>query len=137
MGDPKSELTGAQNVLTCTSLRQDYMTVVAKEPIRKGRHYFQFIMHNVEDEEWCGVTPLPEQAKANPHPNHLKGWLYYCGRMRPGNIRAKGGLMFMEEDDDTPGELVIKRYPADGIVPQGDVIGMAIDLDLGRIVFDL
>jgi len=124
------QLTGSGGLLTCPSLKQDYISVVAKAPIVKGRHYFQFTMHMIKDEEWVGVTPLPEQANSNPYPTALKGWIFYCGRMRSGS--SEGALNFMDRDSGA-----VSRIPAPKTQPSGDVIGMAIDLDKGKIAFDL
>jgi len=104
-------------------LKQDYVSVVTKEPIREGKHYFQFDVH-IEDEGWCGVTGDPNQAAQNPYPTSLQGWLYYCGRMRSS---GKGGLQFTNK----------KRSAAEKTRPSGDVVGMAIDFHVCKIVFDL
>jgi len=118
-------LSGDGNVLTCPKLARDYISIVTKAPLIQGTHYFQFTMHKIEDEEWCGVTPFPDQAKNNPYPTGLKGWIYYCGRMGYGTygalqcIGAKG------------------KPKAAKVQPSGDIIGMSIDLDERRIVFDL
>lgn len=127
------QLTGSGGLLTCPSLRQDYISVVTKAPIVKGRHYFQFKMHMIMDEEWVGVTPLPEQANSNPYPSALKGWIYYCGRMG-SSLGGSGGLHFMSSDRESG---KVYKYPASQTQPSGDVIGMAIDLDEGKIAFDL
>jgi len=124
------QLTGSGCLLTCPSLKQDYISVVTKAPIVKGRHYFQFIMHRIMDEEWVGVTPLPQQANSNPYPTSLNGYIYYCGRMQSGS--TGGGLHFMNNDSGA-----VSKFPAPKTKPSGDVIGMAIDLDKGKIAFDL
>lgn len=118
------------NILTCCRLHRDFVSVVTKASLVEGRHYFQFIMHYAGDEAWCGITPLPEQVETNPHPHSLRGWLYYCGRRSDDCPPSSGGLMFMSFPDHH------HKDSAAG-TKNGDVIGMAIDLDECKIVFDL
>merc|ERR1712031_26314 len=76
------------SILTCPDLSSDYCTVLTKEPIRSGVHYFEFVMHSIGDEQWCGVTSNPRFFGPRANPRMAKDcWTYYCGRRHSG-----GGL---------------------------------------------
>lgn len=122
------ELEGT-SVLTCPNLRSDFCTVLTKEPIRCGVHYFEFVMHAICDEQWCGVTSDPDFAGPRANPRMARDcWTYYCGRRgHRGSLRdGKGAL-------HAPGHAVAQFKQ----VAQGDIIGMLVDMDKGALAFDL
>mmetsp|Transcript_89257 Transcript_89257/g.158289 ORF Transcript_89257/g.158289 Transcript_89257/m.158289 type:complete len:290 (-) Transcript_89257:302-1171(-) len=117
------------SVLTCPNLRLDFCTVLTKEPIRSGVHYFEFIMHTIGDEQWCGVTSDPKFAGPMANPRMACAcWTYYCGRRcERGSLRdGKGAL-------HAPGHAVAQFKQ----VGQGDIIGMLVDMEKGALAFDL
>jgi hypothetical protein len=118
------------SILTCPQLSTDYCTVLTQEPIRSGVHYFEFVMHVIGDEQWCGVTSDPKMKGPQANPRMAKhSWTYYCGRMGyGGNLRDGMGALH------APGHAVaeFKR-----LRPQGDIVGMLVDMDTGALAFDL
>lgn len=118
------------SILTCPGLRTDYVNVLTKEPIRNGVHYYEFSMHYIGDEQWCGVVSDPKQAGSRYSGRSLKAWTYYCGRMRSnyGGIRDGKGALHAEG-------RAVKEFKK--VSPSGDTIGMLVDLDAGAIAFDL
>lgn len=130
-GNPDKEqiqVDGAH--VTCPDLRSDYVNVVTKEPMRAGRHYFQFVMHHIGDEQWCGVIADPMQAGNGYSGRRMKAWTYYCGRMRTAyssSITDGNGALHAQ------GKAVVEFEKMD---PSGDVIGMLVDLDIGAVAFD-
>jgi len=111
------------SVIKCPQLQSDYSNVVTREPVSKGLHYFEFVLVNYGDEQWCGLTPSkdmagPEHDKAIPSKN---GYMYYTGR-KEGAIEAMGNHLgkakFVNRSD-------------------GSVIGMLVDCDNGAVAFDV
>ncbi|CAJ1429157.1 unnamed protein product, partial [Effrenium voratum] len=43
-------------VVSCPRMKSDFVNVLTCEPLRSGVHYFEFVLHHVGDEQWCGVT---------------------------------------------------------------------------------
>eukprot|EP00971_Amphidinium_carterae_P131376 2602201-Amphidinium_carterae.1 len=68
----------------CSKLRTDFVNVLTKEPVRNGRHYFEFVMHHIGDEQSCGVVNDETQAGSRYSLRSLTAWTYYPGRMRRG-----------------------------------------------------
>jgi len=126
----KEMLWGECGVVKATALRTDYVNVLTQVPVMTGRHYFQFVMHCIGDEQWCGVTNVQETAGSRFSGRSLKAWTYYCGRMgsSSGNLRDGTGALHVLGKAQTGFKKVR---------PKGDVIGMAIDVDMGRLAFDL
>jgi len=118
------------SILSCPRLRTDYCNVLTKEPITKGVHYFEFVMHCIGDEQWCGVVKDPSQGGPRHSGRSLKGWTYYCGRVGSsrGDIRDGKGALHAE------GRAVAEFKKLGG---KGDIIGMLVDLQFGAIAFDL
>jgi len=119
------------SILTCPDLSTDFCTVLTKEPVRSGIHYFEFVMHKIGDEQWCGVTSNEDFSGPRSNPRMAKDcWTYYCGRMsgRRGSLRDGNGALH------APGHAVteFKRLNR-----EGDVIGMLIDMNTGALAFDL
>jgi hypothetical protein len=120
--------------IKCEGLRSDYCNVLTLEPIRQGVHYFEFVMHHIGDEQWCGLMKDPQQAGCRVGGRSLTAWSYYCGRM--------GSYSNSIQDDRPPCEGALH---AEGravalfkkLKPNGDVIGMLADLDAGAVAFDL
>lgn len=117
------------SVLTCPNLRTDFCTVLTKEPIRRGIHYFEFVMHAIGDEQWCGVTSDPNLKGPRANPRMARAcWTYYCGRRHDsGNLRDGRGALH------APAHAVAQFKQ----VAQGDIIGMLVDMDKGALAFDL
>lgn len=110
--------------LRCPDLDRDFCNVLTKEPIRSGQHYFQFLMHTIGDEGWCGLVCDSKYAGVHyiEHSRHC--WAYYCGRMgstNSGSLHAEGHA--------------VKDF--EKVKPTGDVIGMLVDLDSGKVAFEL
>jgi len=117
------------SILMCPNLQSDFCTVLTKEPIRCGVHYFEFVMHVIGDEQWCGVTSNPVFAGPRANPRTANScWTYYCGRR--GDLRSlrdgRGGL-------HAAGHAVAQVKE----VGQGDIIGVLVDMDKGALAFDL
>jgi len=117
-------------ILTCPNICSDYVNVLTQEPIQFGSHYFEFVMHHIGDEQWCGVVTDPSQAGTRCGGRSLKGWTYYCGRMRSGSGTIVDGKGCLHAEGKA-----VKEFKK--LKPEGDVIGMLVDLDKGAIAFDL
>lgn len=118
------------SILTCPNLRSDYCNVLTKEPITQGVHYFEFVMHYIGDEQWCGVVSNPKQAGTRFSGRSLTAWTYYAGRVgsRHGSIRDGKGALHAE------GRAVVQFT---SLNRTGDIIGMLVDMVAGAIAFDL
>jgi hypothetical protein len=118
------------STLTCPSLQSDYCNVLTKEPIRSGVHYFEFVMHHIGDEQWCGLVQDTNMAGRRTSGRFLKGWFYYAGRMgsRSGSLRDGKGALHAE------GRAVTEFKK---LKSEGDTIGMLVDLNVGAVAFDL
>eukprot|EP00419_Tripos_fusus_P006665 CAMPEP_0172671750 /NCGR_PEP_ID=MMETSP1074-20121228/11116_1 /TAXON_ID=2916 /ORGANISM="Ceratium fusus, Strain PA161109" /LENGTH=311 /DNA_ID=CAMNT_0013488849 /DNA_START=27 /DNA_END=959 /DNA_ORIENTATION=+ len=114
----------------CPKLRSDYVNVLTREPMRSGRHYFQFIMHTIGDEQWCGVVSNPEQAGARYSGRRLTAWTYYCGRMNSRGTSIVDGAGALHAEGKA-----VKQFKT--LQKSGDVIGMLVDIDEGAIAFEL
>lgn len=122
------ELEGS-SIVSSPRLRTDYCNVLTQEPIRKGAHYFEFVMHHIGDEQWCGVVKDPRQRGPAHSGRSLSGWTYYCGRMSSGgSIRDGLGALHAEG-------RAVKEFKK--LQRKGDIIGMLVDLETGAIAFDL
>jgi len=120
------------SIVTCPRLRTDYLNVLTKEPLSRGVHYFEFVMHHIGDEQWCGLVKHAGLAgtRTDGRSVSAQGWTYYCGRMRStsGSIRDGKGALHAEG-------CAVKEFQK--VRPSGDVIGMLADLKTGAIAFDL
>jgi len=122
------EVSGS--TVKCPGLRTDYVNVITKEPMRRGVHYYQFLMHNIGDEQWCGVVSDPSQAGSDYSGRRLTAWTYYCGRMRTRYSSIVDGLGALHAQG-----RAVKQFKK--LKPSGDVIGMLVDLDRAAIAFEL
>jgi len=111
--------------------RYDYINVVTQEPVSQGRHFFELKMHQIGDEQVCGVVQDSSQAGHRYGIRSLLSWSYYCGR-RP---RGWGGGSLI----DGKASLHANGYAVTqfDMVSDGDVIGMLLDVDRGALVFML
>lgn len=117
-------------VVCCPRLRTDYVNVITKEPIRKGIHYFEFVMHYIGDEQSCGLVADPSQAGRTHGLRELTAWTYYPGRMRStsGSIRDGKGALHAKGK-------AVKEFAK--LKREGDIIGMLVDLERGAVAFSL
>lgn len=115
-------LAGSGTTVSYGNGKYDYVNVISQEPVRKGFHYFEFVMHSVQDEQWCGVSPFKERAGHSGEA--AGGWFYYCGRRYQGNGELHAGRE----------RSSVKQMQH---VKDGDVIGMLLDADEGILVFML
>jgi hypothetical protein len=100
----------------------DYVNVITQSPVRRGEHYFEFVMHVVGDEQWCGVALSTERA--GHRGGRARGWFYYSGR----RYHSQGALHAERERHSVMDfEHVVN----------GDVIGMLLDTEQRRLVFFL
>eukprot|EP00446_Apocalathium_sp_SHHI-4_P023591 CAMPEP_0177251262 /NCGR_PEP_ID=MMETSP0367-20130122/53863_1 /TAXON_ID=447022 ORGANISM="Scrippsiella hangoei-like, Strain SHHI-4" /NCGR_SAMPLE_ID=MMETSP0367 /ASSEMBLY_ACC=CAM_ASM_000362 /LENGTH=377 /DNA_ID=CAMNT_0018704165 /DNA_START=59 /DNA_END=1192 /DNA_ORIENTATION=- len=127
-GNAMLEIDGS--VVKCPNLTTDYVNVLTREPMRSGVHYYQFIMHHIGDEQWCGVAADPEQAGPRYSGRYLKAWTYYCGRMRSSSASIVDGTGCLHAKG-----RAVKEFKK--LKPCGDVIGMLVDLDRAAIAFEL
>lgn len=109
--------------------KANFCNVVTEEPVLSGRVYFEFLLHHVGDEQWCGVTVDPAQAGSRVSGrNLLRSWTYYCGR-RWGDSRAF-------KDEGIPclqvGKRSVQKFAR---VSSGDTIGMLLDADRRAVCF--
>lgn len=128
-GNPGSDLlaTGSDGH-TVTFATGHYCKVLTKEPIRSGVHFFEFVMHKVGDEQWCGVTDDASMAGTSNGARTLRAWTYYCGRQnrpRGGSIRDGLAALHMNR------QAIQQWLP----VRDGTVIGMVLDADRFRVAF--
>merc|ERR1719195_829528 len=97
----------------------DYVNVVTRAPVSQGIHYFEFVMHHVGDEQWCGVCL--DRARAG-YRGSDEGWFYYSGR----RYSRRGALQAPRE----------KQHVHDFAgVASGDIIGILLDMDHGGLAF--
>jgi len=130
-GNPgKTMLEGHGSVVSSPNLRCDYCNVLTREPIRSGRHYFRFIMHEIGDEQWCGLVSDARQAGPRFSGRSLSAWTYYCGRMGQAFSSIVDGLGALHAQG-----RAVKEFKK--LQPRGDIIGMLVDLDVGAVAFDL
>jgi hypothetical protein len=122
-GNPNSDLLeGRGPEVRFINEAKDYVNVVTREPVVQGKHYFQFVMHKIGDEQWCGVA-ADGQRRAGSRGDE-SGYFYYCGRRGA----SKGALHAPKER--------AKCMDFDH-VKDGDVIGIFLDMSSQSIGFDL
>mmetsp|Transcript_76984 Transcript_76984/g.213996 ORF Transcript_76984/g.213996 Transcript_76984/m.213996 type:complete len:264 (+) Transcript_76984:85-876(+) len=121
-GNPaRDQIEGEAGHLLAPNLRSDFVNVVTQEPVRSGLHFFEFVVHKVQDEQWCGVVTDASQAGSIVTGFRLRGTFYYFN-----HHGARSGL----KKDCT---LVTSFSPP----RDGDVIGMLVDVDERLLVFAL
>jgi hypothetical protein len=122
-GNPDRSLIKVDGyTVTFENERHDYVNVITQAPIRSGVHFFEFIMHELNDEQWCGLTANKNRAG---YRGSSAGWFYYSGR-RWG--RSVGALHAPNE------RAFVKEFAK---VQSGDVVGMLVNMELGTLVFIL
>jgi len=117
-------------MLASPNLRSDFVNVLTREPMRSGLHYFEFVLHCVGDEQWCGVTMSRDQAGRRVDGRSLKAWTYYCGRARRCGGSIHNGLGALHACGHAVAEFAKACTP-------GNVIGMLVDVDRRVVAFDL
>jgi len=91
----------------------DFCNVLSAHPITSGRHEFEFLVHSLGDEMWCGVTCNPKLAGPRTSlRNVAKCWTYYCGNRH----RERGEIQLSGDGATTAAHIV-----------DGDVIGLVVD----------
>jgi hypothetical protein len=108
------------NTVTYLPGSPDYCNILSATPITQGKHSFEFVMHKIGDEQWCGVTADPNVAGHHSLRTRSRCWTYYCGR----RYHTKGKLS--EENRETKDLTHIK---------DGDVIGLIVDFELRTLTF--
>eukprot|EP00403_Amphidinium_massartii_P026402 CAMPEP_0178390230 /NCGR_PEP_ID=MMETSP0689_2-20121128/10538_1 /TAXON_ID=160604 /ORGANISM="Amphidinium massartii, Strain CS-259" /LENGTH=363 /DNA_ID=CAMNT_0020010731 /DNA_START=10 /DNA_END=1101 /DNA_ORIENTATION=+ len=151
------QLSGEDGHVHFAQAATDYVLVLTQAPVRAGRHFFEFTMHRIGDEQWCGVVTDSTRAGHGcgeaiynyRNKDRKPGWFYYCGRravfafLEP--LEAEGGEEPGNRDQTwhrghdgcaslhAGGERnAVKLFRS---VNDGDVIGMLLDVDLGALVF--
>lgn len=161
-GNPdKEQLSCSGGDMILKGSGQDYVLVLTQAPLTSGTHFFEFIMHKVQDEQWCGVVTDKSRAGHScgesiygRNPDFKAGWFYYCGR----RYHAGGRQDFDARDDselsDDPDmeEEDQEALSGDGhaalhwggerraaqkfkSVGDDDVIGLLVNVDEGILVF--
>jgi len=112
-------LQGDASIVRFREESVDYVNVVTRAPVSQGIHFFEFVMHHVGDEQWCGVCL--DRARAGYHGSD-EGWFYYSGR----RYSRRGALHAPRERQH------VQDFAG---VASGDIIGMLLDVDGGGLVF--
>lgn len=125
----------------------DYILVLTQQPLVSGVHLFEFVMHKIGDEQWCGVVTDPsrcghqvgESIYTHAVESHKPGWFYYCGRRRFRGRDYHDGDGPLHGDGIPALHLGRERCAARKFahVVDGDVIGLLVDMGQGRIAFAL
>ncbi|CAE7467000.1 UVR8 [Symbiodinium pilosum] len=132
-GNPDAEQLQAEgNVLRSPSMAHDFCNVLTKEPMRTGLHYYEFVLHKVGDEQWCGVTESKEVAGIRVDGRSLPAWTYYAGRagQSGGSGSIHNGLGALHACSKAVVEFEKACDP-------GNVIGMLVDMDRRVVAFAL
>ena len=117
-GSTYFELTGS--VVEYKRGAPDYCNVLSAKAISKGRHSFEFVMHRIGDEQWCGVTCRKDIAGVHTSMRDgSKCWTYYCGRRSHDN-----GALHLD------GENIEAEH-----IKDGDIIGLVIDFSTRSLEF--
>eukprot|EP00435_Cladocopium_sp_Y103_P006216 s946_g2.t1 len=121
-GNPDSHfLTGSDTTVEFTDVNnmsdQDYVNVLSQVPIQQGVHFVEFIMHSLQDEQWCGVTFFPSRAGCRG--GDVPGCFYYSGRRSHG----QGALDLIRERNHRMTFAHVKR--------------LLLDADRGAALFSL
>lgn len=130
-GNPDwSQLCVEGSSVQCPELRSDFVNVMTQEPLSKGVHYIQFVMHHIGDEQWCGVVIDKSQAGRACGGRSLRAWSYYCGRQGTARGSLRDGKAALHACGSALKEFAKPRREG------GDVIGMLVDLDVAAVAFD-
>lgn len=96
--------------------KTNFVNVLTKVPFRRGVHYFEFVMHHIGDEQWCGITDESFQAGALVRGWNISAWSYYCGRRHVNKPRDQAALHVNRK--------VVQEFEH---VSSGDIIGLLVD----------
>ena len=130
-GNPDADQIEADgNILRSPGLKSDFVSVLTKEPMRTGLHYFEFVLHMVGDEQWCGVTESREVAGARTRGRQLPAVTYYAGRAGRTGGSIHNGLGALHAFSKAVVEFEKACTP-------GNVIGMLVDVDKRVVAFAL
>lgn len=146
--------SGGEMILRGTG--QDYVLVLTKAPLTSGTHFFELIMHKVQDEQWCGVVAdksraghgCGESIYGRCH-NSKAGWFYYCGRRfhaggtEEEEAQDQSECSATEEEEFLSGDghaalhwggerRAAQKFKSVG---DGDIIGLLVNVDEGIVVF--
>jgi hypothetical protein len=125
-GNPhRSLLGGGGHEVYFADEAVDYVNVVTQAPITRGAHFFEFIMHEIGDEQWCGIAP--DDMRAGYRGRDV-GCFYYSGR----RSNSHGALHAPRERYC---QLSNGHWPQYAKVDSGDSVGMLLDVDTGAVVF--
>lgn len=96
----------------------NFVNVMSQIPFKRGVHYFAFVMHQIGDEQWCGLVTADNsyQAGALVSGRSLNGWSYYCGRRQPKKPQDQASLHVNRQ--------VVQDCAQ---VSSGDTIGLLVD----------
>eukprot|EP00931_Biecheleriopsis_adriatica_P056494 TRINITY_DN33477_c0_g1_i1.p1 TRINITY_DN33477_c0_g1~~TRINITY_DN33477_c0_g1_i1.p1 ORF type:complete len:406 (-),score=66.96 TRINITY_DN33477_c0_g1_i1:129-1346(-) len=120
--NPNSSLLGGSSTeIEFLKEDVDYVNVITQEPITRGTHFVEFVMHSVGDEQWCGLAFDSDRAG---YRGSSQGIFYYSGR-RGG---SDGALHAPEE------RMSLQRFEH---VKTGDVIGLLVSMEEAVAVFSL
>lgn len=123
------DLNPKGNIATYRRGAPDYCNVLARAPITKGTHFFEFVMHKIGDEQWTGLTDDAQMAGTrNSLRAHRSCYTYYCGRRRKtGTLQDGLASLHVAGTVDQRCEHV----------GDNDVIGLLVDCDNHRAIFIL
>jgi len=100
--------------------KANFVNVLTSKPISEEAIFFEFLMHKIGDEQWCGVTADPSQGGMRISGWNLRGWTYYCGRRWEHELAHRSA--------GRP-SLIANKKILQGLarVVSGDTIGMLVD----------
>lgn len=107
----------------------NFCNVLTCDGIKEGIVYYEFVMHHIGDEQWCGLTTDPSQGGMRISGWNLRpAWTYYCGRRWAHTLAHKM--------QGVPGLHVDKKaVQSFARVVSGDVIGMLVDAQRRGVAF--
>jgi len=112
-----------------TAAENSPVNLQTKEPVRSGRHYFEFVIHKIGAEQAYGVIKFKPFCRVDLRDLH--SWSYYSGRMQ----RQVGGTIV-----DGLGALHAKGKAVTQfrtLSESGGIIGMLVDMEMAAIAFSL
>jgi len=108
--------------------KANFVNVLTSTPISEDAIYFEFLMHKIGDEQWCGVTVDPSQGGMRISGWNLRGWTYYGGRRWEHELAHRS--------NGRP-SLIANKKIVQGFarVVSGDTIGMLVDAGEHAVAF--
>lgn len=124
-GNPDRRFLEGEGSLVCFPSNKwaAFCNVLTKEPLRRGKRFFQLCVHLLGDEQWFGVTSSAAMAGTRVAGRDLHAWTYYSGRRRSG----PGGHPGLHCN-----KQVAQRFEP---LESGDVVGLVVDLDSRGLAF--